>query len=77
MGEPLPKTLPCRICGQKPKRHIWSHGYTDKDDELFLIHVCNGKADRFPAKGRFFDVMVPEQERRLIPAWNEERGAKA
>lgn len=74
MADPIPKTLPCRECGIKPKRQIVSHGYTDKDDELFLVHNCGKKSVRFPEKGRFYDYMIAEQERRAIPAWNAEHG---
>lgn len=69
-----PKTFPCKECGQKPRRQIVAWGYSDKDDEFFLIHKCNGKNVRFPEKHRFSHVYANAQEPLVVAAWNEEKG---
>ena len=73
----MPRTLPCKTCGVKPKREVIGWGFSDKDDELFLVHKCKGSSVRFPEKGRFYSTRPEFQERLLIPAWNEEFGLKA
>ena len=67
----IPKTLPCKDCGIKPKRQIVGWGYSDKDDELFLVHKCKGVAMRFPVEGTFMATRPEFQEALVVKAWNE------
>lgn len=67
----IPKTLQCKDCGKKPKREIIGWGYSDKDDELFLVHWCNGNHIRFPEKGTFYSTRPEFQEPLVVHAWNQ------
>lgn len=76
MSEPLPKTLPCKVCGKKPKRKIYSFGFSDKDDEMTLEHECVDRFIRYPERGRFSHLYLSGQELPMVKAWNEELGKK-
>ena len=65
-----PKTSPCKDCGQKPKREIVAFGFSDKDDEFFLVHKCKGKPIRFPKRGTFSQYYANAQEPLVVTAWN-------
>jgi hypothetical protein len=67
----IPKTLPCILCGVKPKRQIVSWSYGDSDDELFLVHKCKrGEVMRYPPRGTFTTWRVNGQEPKVIEEWN-------
>jgi hypothetical protein len=79
MNEPMPKTMPCKECGRKPKREIIAWGFSDKDDELFLVHKCRGGFVRFPKKGSFTHLYPngPNgQEMLVVKAWNARQGSE-
>lgn len=66
----LPKTLPCRKCGVKPKQKIVAFGFTDKDDEFFLVHKCGGVMKYFPLRGTFDYKTLDGQIPLVITEWN-------
>lgn len=37
MAEDMPKRVPCKVCGRKPKHEIIAWGYGDSNDEHTLI----------------------------------------
>jgi hypothetical protein len=70
----IPKMSPCKDCGKKPKEIIWAFGYSDKDDELYLVHWCNfqNKKVHFPElKKHPFTAHYVNGQRPLVrEAWN-------
>jgi hypothetical protein len=66
----IPKMAVCRLCGIKPKREIVAWGFSDKDDELFLVHRCQGKIVRFPKRDTFSHLYVSGQEPLVVESWN-------
>lgn len=66
-----PKTALCKTCGKKPKQEIVAFGFSDKDDELFLVHWCKGVHVRFPKRGTFSANYVNGQRPLVVKAWNE------
>lgn len=71
----IPKLVPCKLCGKKPKEQIWAMSYSDKDDELYLQHWCNAENKKvyFPQlKQNPFTAQYVKGQRPLIyEAWNE------
>ena len=67
----LPKIANCKDCGKKPKEEIVSFGFTDKDDELFLVHWCKGVHVRFPKRDTFTAHYVNGQRPLVREAWNK------
>ena len=66
-----PKTMNCKDCGVKPKQQLIHWSYGDSDDELFLVHWCNGTHKQFPKRGTFTHLYPNGQRPLLINAWNE------
>lgn len=68
----IPKTLPCKVCGKKPRREWIGWSYGDSNDEFTLI-CKHGKGDY---------IRVPEplkqclSEEAVVRMWNEKQGAE-
>lgn len=71
----IPKIVKCLKCGKKPKEIIFAMGYSDKDDEFYLVHWCNAenKKTYYPKlkQNPFTAYYVNGQRPRVIAAWNE------
>lgn len=70
----LPKLELCKDCKKKPKEIIWAVGYSDKDNELYLVHWCNKQNGKvyFPElkKHPFTANYVNGQRPQVYEAWN-------
>lgn len=69
-----PKIMFCPKCGKRPKEQIWAMGYSDKDDELYLVHWCNAENKKvyFPRlnKHPFTAWYVKGQRKHVRESWN-------
>lgn len=65
----------CKWCKKRPKEQIWSMGWSDKDDELYLWHWCNKENKKVysPQFGKhpFTSRYIKGQRPLVVAAWNQ------